>query len=73
MATVSGIPAWRIPPREEPGGLPSMVFQSRTGLRDFHFHSFDGGCLFSRVQDKPREYQKESVCCVGVAISRRES
>ena len=46
MATVSGIPAWRIPPREEPGGLQSMVFQSRTGLRDFHFHSFDGGCLF---------------------------
>ena len=34
MATRSSILAWRIPWREEPGGLQSMGSQSWTGLSD---------------------------------------
>ena len=34
MATHSSIPAWRIPWREEPDGLQSMGWQSRTRLSD---------------------------------------
>ena len=33
MATQSSALAWRIPGAEEPGGLPSMVTQSRTLLK----------------------------------------
>ena len=33
MATHSSILAWRIPGTEEPGRLPSMGLQSRTGLK----------------------------------------
>ena len=33
MATHSGVLAWRIPGTGEPGGLPSMVSQSRTRLK----------------------------------------
>ena len=33
MATHSSVLAWRIPGAEEPGGLPSMVTQSRTLLK----------------------------------------
>ena len=35
MATHSSILAWRIPGTGEPGGLPSMVSQSRTRLKWF--------------------------------------
>ena len=38
MATHSSILAWRVPRREEPGGLQSMGLQSWTWLNDFHFH-----------------------------------
>ena len=37
MATHSSILAWRIPEREEPGGLQSMGSQSQTQLSYFHF------------------------------------
>ena len=40
MAPHSSILAWRIPRREEPGGLQSMGLQSRTGLSDFTFFHF---------------------------------
>ena len=33
MATHSSVLAWRIPGREEPGGLPPMGLQSRTRLK----------------------------------------
>ena len=33
MATYSSIPAWEIPPPQEPGGLLSRRSQSRTGLK----------------------------------------
>ena len=33
MATHSSVLAWRIPGTEEPGGLPFMESQSRTGLK----------------------------------------
>ena len=33
MATHSSVLAWRIPGTGEPGGLPSVVAQSRTGLK----------------------------------------
>ena len=33
MATHFSVLAWRIPGAEEPGGLPSMVTQSRTLLK----------------------------------------
>ena len=33
MATHSSVLAWRIPGKEEPGGLPSMGSQSRTRLK----------------------------------------
>jgi len=33
MATHSSILAWRIPGKEEPGGLPSMGSQSQTRLK----------------------------------------
>jgi len=33
MATHSSVLAWRIPGTGEPGGLPSMVSQSRTRLK----------------------------------------
>ena len=34
MATHSGILAWKIPWKEEPGRLQSVRLQSRTGLSD---------------------------------------
>ena len=38
MVTHSSTLAWRIPRREEPGGLQSIgVAKSQMGLRDFHF------------------------------------
>ena len=38
IATHPSILAWRIPRREEPGGLQSIgVAKSQMGLRDFHF------------------------------------
>ena len=36
MATHSSTLAWRIPWREEPGGLHQGVAKSRTRLSDFH-------------------------------------
>ena len=45
MATHSSILAWRIPWTEEPGRLQAMGSQSRTQLRDFHFH-FDHKIIF---------------------------
>ena len=47
MATHSSTLAWRIPWREEPGGVQSMGSQSRTRLSDFpftffHFHHLVG-------------------------------
>ena len=33
MATRSSVLAWRIPGTGEPGGLPSLVAQSRTRLK----------------------------------------
>ena len=42
MATHSSILAWRIPWREESGGLQSIGSQSRTRLSDFHFHRKKG-------------------------------
>ena len=33
MATHCSVLAWRIPETAEPGGLPSMGLQSRTGLK----------------------------------------
>ena len=39
MATHSGIPAWRIPWTEEPGGLQSMRLQSQTQVSNQHFQS----------------------------------
>ena len=38
MVTHSRILAWRIPWREEPGGLQSMGSQSQTQLSDYYFH-----------------------------------
>ena len=40
MATHPSLLAWRIPWTEEPDGLQAMGSQSRTQLRDFHFHFF---------------------------------
>ena len=40
MATHSSIPAWRIPWSEEPGGLQSMVSQSRTRLSPHTLYTF---------------------------------
>ena len=37
MATPSSLLAWRLPWREEPGGLQSMGSKSRTRLSDFTF------------------------------------
>ena len=37
METHSRILAWRIPWTEEPGGLQSMVLQSRIPLSNYHF------------------------------------
>ena len=37
MATHSSILAWKIPWKEEPGGLQSMRLQSRTRLSDQHY------------------------------------
>ena len=37
LATHSSILAWKIPWTEEPGGLQSMGWQSRTQLSDFTF------------------------------------
>ena len=45
MATHSSVLAWRNPGTAEPGGLPSMMSQSRTRLSDFaftfHFHALE--------------------------------
>ena len=38
MATHSSILAWRIPWKEEPGGLQSPGSQRVDRLSDFHFH-----------------------------------
>ena len=45
MAVHSGIPAWKIPWTEEPGGLQSIGLQRKTRLSDltftFHFHALE--------------------------------
>ena len=47
MATHSSILAWRIPWKEEPGGLSSMQSQSQTRLKGLHEHVHTRGlrCL----------------------------
>ena len=40
MATHSSILAWRIPWKEEPGGLQSTGLQSRTQLTDLISHKY---------------------------------
>ena len=45
METHSSILAWRIPWREEPGGLESTGSQRVTGLSDSYFHIFKHGGL----------------------------
>ena len=52
MATHSNILAWEIPSTEEPGGLQSMVSQSRTQLRNSHFR-FQRDPLGSRQHFRP--------------------
>ena len=44
MATHSSILAWRIPWREEPGGLQAMGLQTSDTIErlHFHFHSISG-------------------------------
>ena len=39
MATHSSVLAWRIPWTEEPGGLHSIVLQSRTLLKQLSMHA----------------------------------
>ena len=41
MATHSSVLAWRIPGTGEPGGLPSMGSQSRTGLKPLSSSSME--------------------------------
>ena len=39
MATHSNNAFWRIPWKEEPGGLPSIVSQSQAGLKQLSMHA----------------------------------
>ena len=49
MAPDSSAPAWRIPGREEWGGLQSMGSQSRTRLSDFtSLLTYRDRCLFKQ-------------------------
>ena len=50
MATRSSILVWRIPCREEPGGLQSMGSQSQTQLSKFHFLYCIRTSISSRVK-----------------------
>ena len=40
LATHSSVLAWRVPWREEPGGVQSVVAEKWTQLSDFHIHDF---------------------------------
>ena len=56
MGTHSSTLAWRVPWTEEPGGLWSMVSQSRTGLKLTHTSALEARCVPRRpcrgVQDR---------------------
>ena len=67
MATHSSVLVWEIPRTEEPGGLQSVVWQSRTRLSDFNILT-SGLCMKQNKNPRDRaegEFLELAVGCPG--------
>ena len=60
----SSILAWRIPWREEPGGLQSMGSQSQTRLSNFHFVKLMQHCVkyYKEMDVRTRQTWRQTPC-----------
>ena len=69
MATHSSVLAWRIPGMTEPGGLPSMVSQSRTRLKQLSSSSSSSINMSSGPLENPQLTEMKTIVTVESGIN----